>query len=365
MKQFFVIILIIILLTGCSTSAANQAPDDPISEQAKEILSSLTLEEKIGQMFIARHPQNDALANINRYNLGGYILFAPDFEDETPDTVRVMLQNYQNSSNIPMFIAVDEEGGKVNRISMYPSFRNTPFPSSRVLYKSGGLAQIRLTECEKAQLLTSLGINVNFAPVCDITTDPSAFMYDRSLGESPTITGEFVKCVIEIGKNNHIGNVLKHFPGYGNNTDTHIAIATDNRPLSVLENADLVPFKMAIEAGCDAIMVSHIYINAIDPHFPATLSPAVHQYLRNTMNFDGVIVTDDLYMNAITDNYGVEESAVLAVLAGNDLLCVTDFNTQYNAVLQAVLDNRISEQIINDSVLRILKWKIKLGLFDS
>lgn len=322
----------------------------------------MTLEEKVGQLFLARCPDTGALADIARYHLGGYILFGRDFEGETPDSIWETLQSYQRASNIPMLIAVDEEGGTVNRVSKYPAFRDTPFLSSRELYRQGGLSLIQSNEKEKCQLLRGLGINVNVAPVCDITTDPQAFMYKRSLGESPEITGTFVQAVVNVMAENGIGGILKHFPGYGNNTDTHTAIAVDTRSLSQLESVDLVPFAAGIRQGCDAIMVSHVYICALDPDTPATLSPVVHAYLRNTMGFDGVIVTDDLVMQAITDEYGVEESAVLAVLAGNDLLCASDYARQYSAVLDAVKSGRISSEALNQSVLRILRWKSRLGL---
>ncbi len=340
-------------------TAAPTVPPDPVLE----ILSGMTLEEKVGQLFLARCPDKDAVSDIPRYHLGGYILFARDFEGETPDSLRETLNSYQDASKIPMLIAVDEEGGTVNRVSKYPAFRAYPFLSSRELYRKGGLALIKSNEEEKCELLRGLGINVNVAPVCDITTDPRAFMYKRSLGESPEITGTFVQTVVNVMAESGIGGILKHFPGYGNNTDTHTAIAVDDRPLSQLESVDLVPFSAGIRQGCDAIMVSHVYIRALDLNTPATLSPAVHAYLRDTMGFDGVIVTDDLVMKGITDAYGVEESAVLAVLAGNDLLCASDYARQYNAVLEAVKSSRISAEALDRSVLRILRWKYKLGLF--
>lgn len=338
-------------------------PTEPAAAPtAEQLLSEMSLEARVGQLFIARCPEKNAVEAIQKYHLGGFVLFGRDFKDETPDSVSKAIASYQSASEIPMLIAVDEEGGTVNRVSKYPAFRESPFSSPRLLYTLGGLFLIEQTEIEKCQLLGSLGINVNLSPVCDITTDPDAFMYNRSLGQSPEITGEFVKTVVGIMENNHIGSVLKHFPGYGNNTDTHTGIAVDNRSVSELESVDLVPFAAGIKAGCDAILVSHVYINAIDPDTPATLSPAVHTYLRETMGFEGVIVTDDLAMEAITDVYGVGESAVLAVLAGNDLLCVTDYAEQYAAVLQAVKDGRISEEMVNQAVLQVLRWKLELGL---
>ena len=200
------------------------------------------------------------------------------------------------------------------------------------------------------------------APVCDITTDPGAFMYKRSLGQSPEVTGEYIRSTVELMSQYGIGSVLKHFPGYGNNTDTHTGIAVDHRTLEELEHVDLVPFAAGIDAGCGAILVSHTIVEALDSQLPATLSPAVHDYLRNELGFQGVIVTDDLAMQAITDTYGAGEAAVLAVLAGNDLLCSTEYQIQYQAVLEAVQNGRISEEQLNEAVLRILRWKADLGL---
>ena len=120
---------------------------------------------------------------------------------------------------------------------------------------------------------------------------------------------------------------------------------------------------MAIENGCDAILVSHTVVKCLDPEYPASISPAVHRYLRNEMVFGGIIVTDDLVMQAITKLYGDGEAAVLAVLAGNDLLCVTNYATQYEAVLVAVENGRIPIEQVDISVERILRWKYRLGLF--
>ena len=200
------------------------------------------------------------------------------------------------------------------------------------------------------------------APVCDIATKAGSFMYTRSLGESPEITGQFAAETVKVMAEYGVGSVLKHFPGYGNNADTHTGIAVDQRSLEELEGCDLIPFAAGIEAGCDAILVSHTIVNALDDTLPATLSPAVHAYLRETMGFDGVIVTDDLVMQAITDSYGAGEAAVLAVLAGNDLLCSTEYALQYEAVLEAVEKDRISGEMLDDAVLRVLRWKQELGL---
>ena len=388
MKQLICGMLALFLLTGCASTAANtdtqpttteistaatvETTQEPTVPETTEptvpldplelCLQEMTLEQKVGQLFLARHPATSGMEDVTTYHLGGYIFFAEDFANKYPDDVYWAMIDYQAVSTIPMLLAVDEEGGTVNRISRNPNLRETPFPSPRTLYGQGGLDAVLQIEEEKCTLLQYLGLNVNMAPVCDITTDPGAFMYKRSLGQSPEITGEYIRSTVELMSQYGIGSVLKHFPGYGNNTDTHTGIAVDHRTLEELEHVDLVPFAAGIDAGCGAILVSHTIVEALDSQLPATLSPAVHDYLRNELGFLGVIVTDDLVMQAITDTYGAGEAAVLAVLAGNDLLCSTEYQIQYQAVLEAVQNGRISEEQLNEAVLRILRWKADLGL---
>lgn len=371
MKRVLPLLLAAVLLCGCGQPAVPEttAPAASIQETApspavtaEAVLEAMTTEEMVGQLFLARCPTENALEDIETYHLGGYILFARDFQGEDPESLREKLTGFQAAAAVPLLIAVDEEGGTVCRVSKFAAFRGEKFPSPRKLYASGGLALVLETEAEKARLLASLGINVNMAPVCDVTTDPDAFMYSRSLGQSPEITGSFAAEACRIMADNRVGCVLKHFPGYGNNADTHVGIAVDDRSLAELESCDLVPFRAGIEAGCGAILVSHTFVNCLDPENPATLSPAVHAYLRENMGFSGVIVTDDLAMEAITDLYGSGEAAVLAVLAGNDLLCATDYQTQYDAVLEAVRTGRIPEATLRGAVLRVLRWKESLGL---
>ena len=333
-------------------------PPDPI----REIISSMSLQERVGQLFLARCDASVAVEHTAQYHLGGFVLFGQDFEGQTPDSLREKLISYQNAAKIPLLIAVDEEGGTVTRISSYPAFRSSRFPSPRTAYSQGGMEGALLNEDAKCTLLASLGINVNLGPVCDITTDPNAFMYQRSIGLNPEESSRFVSDTVAIMNAYRIGSALKHFPGYGNNTDTHIGIAVDSRPLEELEGKDLLPFAAGIESGCDAVLVSHTIVQCLDPELPASLSPTVHRYLREAMGFEGVILTDDLIMQAITDQYGAGEAAVLAVLAGNDLLCSTDYVTQYEAVYAAVLDGRIDIDVLNAAVRNVLEWKIQLGL---
>ena len=345
---------------------ASEVSYEPESEDPVTVLlQAMTLEEKVGQLFLARCPDEGAIPDLQTYHLGGYVLFGRDFAGQTPESLAATLAAYQAAASIPMLITVDEEGGTVTRVSSYRAFRASRFPSPRALYAQGGLSLLLNTEAEKCALLSALGIHVNLAPVCDITTDSRSFMYSRSLGLAPDDTAQVISAMVSCMADNGIGSVLKHFPGYGNNTDTHTGIAIDRRPLEVLEHADLLPFAAGIEAGCSAIMVSHTFVTAFDSAFPASLSAPVHRYLRNAMSFRGVIVTDDLAMDAITDLYGPEEAAVLAVLAGNDLLCSSEYALQYPAVLEAVRSGRIPQTMLDSAVARVLQWKLDLGLFKS
>ena len=382
--KILLLICILLLLCGCSASpdptmeatAPSLPPEEPTTLPTEEptteatvppdplqlLLESMTLEDRVGQLFLARCNSATAVEDAAKYHLGGYVLFGIDFEDKDPQTVRNNIASYQEAAKIPLLIAVDEEGGTVTRVSRYPQFRSSNFPSPRNLYNQGGLDLVLETEAEKCELLTSLGINVNLGPVCDISTQPGAILYQRSLGQSPEITSDFIAQTVQVMAEHHVGSVLKHFPGYGNNADTHVQIAYDDRSLESLESCDLIPFRAGMDAGADAIMVAHTIVREIDPDTPASLSPAVHQYLRQEMGYDGVITTDDLVMDAIAKQYGAGEAAVLAVLAGNDVLCCTEYAVQYEAVLEAVLTGRIDFYDLNDAVMRILRWKQELGL---
>lgn len=378
MRRFSFLIILSLLLCGCAASAPEPITETTLPATVPEavpviapteapdpmemLLSAMTTEEKVGQLFLARCPEENAIHDMTQYHLGGYILFGRDFEGETPDSLKQKLASYQFAAPIPLLMAVDEEGGTVCRVSSNPAFRSSRFPAPRESYAAGGMEQVLAVETEKSQLLRELGINVNMAPVCDIATDRDAFLYDRSLGQRPEETGRFVSSIVQIMENHQIGSVLKHFPGYGNNADTHTGIVQDDRALEELEFADLIPFATGIDAGADAILVSHTIVAALDERLPASLSPAVHDYLRNTMGFEGVIVTDDLVMDAIAEAYGPEEAAVMAVLAGNDLLCSTEYQAQYAAVLTAVQSGQISMEQLDASVMRILEWKKNLGL---
>lgn len=337
-----------------------QTDDDWTAEQVED----MTLEEKVGQMFLVRCPDEGAEEAIGEYQFGGYLLFAQDFENQTPDTIRQKLKGYQAQCKTPMLIAVDEEGGTVNRISRFSAFRDESFLSPRSLYTEGGLKQIQKDTEEKCELLNNLGISVNLAPVCDVTQDTKAFMYDRAFGGNGEETAEYVKTVVGTMVGHHIAPVLKHFPGYGDNGDTHTEVVRDDRSYETYQTSDFLPFQAGMEGGAECILVCHNIVDCMDSRHPASLSPEVHRILREELGFQGVIMTDDLSMAAITKYGEGKETAVQAVLAGNDLLCCTDYKTQIPAVLTAVKDGTISECRIDASVKRILQWKKDMGLLE-
>ena len=340
------------------TTVPETMPADPV----RQMISDMSLEQRVGQLFLARCNAETAIQDIQQYHLGGLVLFGEDFENQSMESMRQTIAAYQAAAEKPLLIAVDEEGGDVTRVSRFSAFRERRFSSLLKRYDAGGLEAVLTEEEEKCRLLSDLGINVNLGPVCDITTDPTAFMYTRSLGQDAQTTADVTAAIVNLMRDFRVGSVLKHFPGYGNNADTHTGIAVDSRPLSDFESQDFLPFSAGIQAGCGGILVGHILVEALDPELPASLSPAVHRYLREELGFSGVIMTDDLVMQAITDQFGAGEAAVMAVLSGNDLLCSTEYAVQYEAVLQAVLDGRIDIDVLNSAVRNVLEWKISLGL---
>lgn len=337
--------------------------EDPEAEataqRVEEILSTMTLEEKVGQMFLARMPDSAAYY-AETYQLGGYVLFDVDFSGYSKESVIERIDSCQEVSKIPMIMSVDEEGGTVTRVSDY--FRETRFMSPRDVYAEGGWGGIVNDTIEKCQLLKELHLNMNLAPVCDLAEDYGDFMYDRSFSGDASEAANFVGWTISTMNEQGIGSSLKHFPGYGNNVDTHTGMAIDYREASEYYEKDLLPFIEGIEMGASSVMVSHNIVTCFDDYYPASLSPEIHRILREELGFEGVIITDDLVMGAIQDFCGEVSSAVYAVEAGNDMLISTNFESQFVSIMDAIDEGRITEERINESVRRILTMKINMGL---
>ncbi len=322
-------------------------------------VQNMTLDEKIAQILLVRYPNNNQINVLKKYQFGGFVFFEKDFKDKTKKEVKEMINSLQNNSKIPLLTAVDEEGGKVVRISSNPNLSKKIFQSSSYLYNLGGLNLIAEDTIEKSFLLNELGLNVNLAPVIDVATNPDAYIYDRTLKQNTDITSEYAKTVIEASKGTGVSYTLKHFPGYANNSDTHTNISTDNRSYeNILEN-DLPPFKAGINAGAEAVLISHNIVTSIDDTNPASLSISVHNLLRNELGFTGIIITDDLAMSAVSNTDNI---AVKAILAGNDLLITTDYENDIAKIKEAIYDGTLSENIIDKLATRVISWKYYKGL---
>ena len=379
MKRLFTILLAVLSLlslTACGGSPTEETSQEPLvdiqpqepeappeptpeelaAQEVEDLLASLTLEEKVGQLFFVRVPDTDAVSDVSTYHLGGYILFGRDTADKTADALIQTIQSYQDAAavdtGIPLLIGVDEEGGTVVRVSSNPHLRASNFPSPQKAYASGGMEAVLADTREKDLLLSALGFNVNLSPVADVSTNPADFMYDRTFGQDAAATADYVAQVVSQMAEDGMGSVLKHFPGYGNNVDTHTGIAVDQRPLESFTSSD----------GKTAVLVSHNIMTAVDGDLPASLSPKVHGLLRTDLGFDGVVMTDDLAMEAVAAYSADGAVAVMALEAGNDLVITTDYRTQIPKVLEALESGALSEETIDTACRRVLTWKQNLGL---
>lgn len=332
-----------------------------IDNKALKLLNSMTLKEKIGQLLLIRTPKIDKIDTIKKYNPAGYILFQRDIKNKTKEELINEISLFQETANIPMFIAIDEEGGTVSRLSTNKNIVKDPFLSPQELYKKGGFEKIREDAIIKINLLKELGINMNLAPVADISTDPTSFIYERSFGKNKNETAKYIKTVLKT-QSNDVSYVLKHFPGYSNNLDTHKGLAIDNRPYKIIKNNDFLPFKVGIKNGANAILVSHNIITSID-NKPATLSRNIHNILRNELNFNGIIITDDMSMGAIK-KYNTNTPYIDSVLAGNNVIIVTDYIDAYEEIYNAVIEDKITEELISKLVLKTLQFKLNLNLYN-
>lgn len=331
-------------------------------DEANKKMKNMSLEEKVGQLFLVRYDSNLASNWIKKYYPGGYIMFAKDFNNQTKESIKKEIDDLQSISKVPLVIAVDEEGGYVTRVSRYPSFRESKFLAPRSYYESGGEKLLEQTEKEKAKLLLSIGVNLNLAPVADVSIDSNDFInirtFNRNAKETAVLIGKMVNYANEEG----ISSSLKHFPGYGNNVDTHTGIAIDERSYENFVENDYLPFEEGIKNKVPTVLVSHNIIKCMDSEYPATLSKKVISELREKLNFTGVVITDDLSMSAVNSYVENGSAAVLAVNAGEDLIITSYFVKMYNSVYEAVKNKEIDMKTIDKAVRRNIAWKIAYGM---
>ena len=382
-RRIFALLAALCLLAGCAGKTEPDAPAvdpapptvDPTpvtptepseAEQAearlRERIAGMSIEEKVGQMFFVRCPEMGAAEDVAAYHLGGLLLFGRDYKDAdggwlSAEELTAKLESYQAAAELPLFIGSDEEGGTVTRASRDPKLFAQPLPSPQELYAARGMDGLAAKTLDYNKQLLALGINVNLAPVCDVSTDAGDFIYARSFGGDAAATSEFVTATVGAIRDAGVAAVLKHFPGYGNNADTHTGVAIDKRPYETFEQSDFLPFRAGMGAGAPFVLVSHNIVNCMDPELPASLSPAVHKILREECGFDGIAITDDLAMDAVKAYARDGAVAVMALQAGNDMIVTTDYRTQIPAVIAAVQEGTLEESVIDDACLRVLRCK--------
>lgn len=358
---------------GKSSSEQEEEP----AATAKTLLQRMTLEEKVLQLFMitpeALTGVNEVYAagakteeSIKTYPVGGIVYFRQNLR--SPDQVTDMLTRtqkyFRERIGVEAFLAVDEEGGQVARISGREEFGIPSFPDMRDIGASGDPKKAYETGDTIGAYLADYGFNVDFAPVADVLTNPeNTVVARRCFGTDGALTAAFTNEVVKGLRAHGIYAVLKHFPGHGGTAeDSHNGYAATNRTLEELMTEDFVPFKEGSNAGVRFIMSGHISAPAVTgDNTPASLShKMITEILRGTLEYDGIVITDALNMGAVTSVYSSADAAVKALQAGNDILLMPEnFREAYQGVLDAVADGRLSEESINRSVERILK--VKLG----
>jgi beta-N-acetylhexosaminidase len=353
--------------------------DEVIGNKIDAILGEMTIEEKIGQMFFIAYRQDedgsDVLAMdeylgslLAEYKPGGFVLFAENLHD-TDQTVK-LIQDIKDCSKIPPFISIDEEGGDVSRLGMAPLIGSTVMPTAFEVGLTGDPNNAYEGAAVIARELSSLGFNMDFAPVADIFSNPeNTVIGKRAYGTDPASVCPMVARAVEGFCDNNIIPVLKHFPGHGDtHADTHEGAAEVTHDMARLESYELLPFKAGFDAGADAIMTAHILLpNVTSEPVPASLSKEIMTgILRERLGFDGVVITDALEMKAISAYYGQGDAAVKAVDAGVDMLLMPlSLDEAYRALLAAVKSGAVPESRIDESVRRILSLKDKYRLFEA
>jgi len=337
-----------------------------------ETMKKLSLAEKIGQLVMAGIEGttlgNDARSLLREYHVGGIILFARNIAD--PEQARNLVKSLKltNSCNkVPLFVSMDEEGGRVSR--MPDQF--VKLPTNRAMGDTGDITLAKQMGAILGQRVRALGCNLNYAPVLDINSNPAnPVIGDRSLGVEPEVVTKMGVQIMVGMQSAGVIPVIKHFPGHGDTSvDSHVGLPRVEADLDRLKSFELIPFGQAIREGADMVMTAHILMPKIDDQHPATLSRAILTgVLREQLNFGKVVITDDLTMAAIKDNYDLGEAAVLALNAGADMVMVCHHHANIVKVItslrRAVEDGSLPEVRLNTAVSRILALKQRYHLQD-
>ena len=391
MKNIFIAVFLVICCTSFTSIGGGKPPVSVNTEkteagrletEAFDILLTMTLEEKVGQLFICdpgmlcgawetSEANQILLSNIKKYHPAGFVFFKPNIK--TPEQTKHFIGDLQAASKIKLLISVDEEGGLVSRIGSNPNMRFKKQPAMSDIGKTGDPAKAYTAGAELGSGLRSLGFTLNFAPVADVNTNPgNPVIGTRSFGPDPASVANFVAQAVKGLQDNNISAVLKHFPGHGDSvTDSHTGAVSLQHDLERLNAVEFVPFIAGIAAGADAVMIGHISLpNVTGGLTPATISgKIVTDILRGDLGYNGLVITDSLSMDAVSMYYELPDYCVKSILAGCDLLLlqsdarkgntIAQFDEAYNAVLAAVKGGVISEDRLNQSVGRVLRVKAR------
>ncbi|SED63592.1 beta-N-acetylhexosaminidase [Streptomyces sp. 2131.1] len=360
------------------------------TRRLKRLISRMSLEEKVGQLFVMRvygHSATDpdqadidanlaeigvrtAAEMIAKYHVGGIIYFAWAHNTRDPHQIAELSNGIQRAglsgrTPLPLLISTDQEHGIVCRVGE-PA---TLMPGAMALGAGGSRSDARRAGQIAGAELAAIGINQNYAPDADVNVNPANPVIGvRSFGSDPQSVAGMVAAQVKGYQSAGIASTAKHFPGHGDtSTDSHTGLPVIGHTRAQWAELDAPPFRAAIAAGIDSIMTAHIVVPALDPsEDPATLSkPILTGILREELGYDGVVVTDSLGMEGVRTKYGDDRVPVLALQAGVDqLLNPPSLDVSWNALLAAVKSGEVSEARLDESILRILRLKTKLGLFD-
>ena len=360
------------ILAGCDSGG---------SASIEKQLQEMSLQEKVGMMFIVRPEALDpdayynsptdlkaiSLQEVNdrmrktaaKYPMGGIILYSNNIKN--PSQLTSFVADLKALPSHPL-ICIDEEGGTVSRLANTPSFRLPQYPNMGVLAASGRTKDVADAATEIGTYLSSYGFDINFAPVADVNTNPRNIVIGpRAFSNDPHAAAPMVKAYVKGLQKTGVLACLKHFPGHGDTTaDSHFGYAMSRKTWDEIRDCEMIPFKAGIDAGAKIVMTAHISLpNVTGSNTPSTLSSMILQdKLRGELGFKGVIVTDAMEMGAIIRQYPIEDACVMAIKAGVDiLLCVREYPQVFETVVNAVRRGEIPESRIDESVRRILRLK--------
>lgn len=357
--------------TPTPTPVPTLTPEEEREQQIQALLDGMTLHEKICQLFVV-HPETLAgtapvlsvdasMARVlSDWPVGGFLFDRTNMTGQ--QQVADLMQDLQDMSEIPLILTCDEEGGRVNRLMKAVG---TTYIGPMLSYENAGTETAFINAKTIASDLLSCGLNVDLAPVADVWSNPdNTVIGDRAYSTDFALAADLVAAAVEGFHAGGAACTLKHFPGHGDTSaDSHYGSVYVYKTLEELRQGELLPFQAGIDAGADAVMMGHLILPELDSE-PAPFSyPIVTGLLRGEMGFDGVVITDSLEMQAMTDHYGSGEIAVRAVQAGVDLLlCPADLTEAAAALEQAVADGTLTEARIDESVRRILTLKQEQGM---